>query len=85
MRFALKVPAGASQELIDFAAEVESAVVALFRSPIPLPEHTIAAGLPAPADWAGCAIIVPDETGGRTIATCDGVAWERVSDGATAS
>lgn len=40
--------------------------------------------LPASAFPNGV-IIIPDETGGRTLATSDGTNWRRVSDGAIAS
>lgn len=49
-----------------------------------LPVYTVAT-VPAAADWDGGAIIVSDETGGRTIATSDGTDWRRVSDGAIIS
>lgn len=49
--------------------------------PVRMREYTVA-GVPSAATWIGCAIIVTDETGGRTIATSDGTDWRRVSDGA---
>ena len=49
-----------------------------------LPEYTVAT-VPAAASNDNGAIIVSDETGGRTIATSDGTNWRRVSDGAIIS
>ena len=51
---------------------------------LPMPSFTVA-GLPSSSDWLNVAVIVSDETGGRTIATFDGSAWKRVKDGATCS
>ncbi len=49
-----------------------------------LPEYTVAT-VPDATLWDNGAIIVSDETGGRTIATSDGTDWRRVSDGAVVS
>ena len=49
-----------------------------------LPEYTVLT-VPTASDWDNGAIIVSDETGGRTIATSDGTNWRRVSDGAVVS
>ena len=43
------------------------------------------ADLPNPELYINTAIIVSNETGGRTIATSDGSNWKRVKDGATVS
>ena len=47
--------------------------------------YTMAGGLPDPADYMNHIIIIPDETGGRTLAASDGANWRRVKDGAVAS
>ena len=49
-----------------------------------LPEYTVAT-LPSASENDNGAIIVSDETGGRTIATSDATNWRRVSDGAVVS
>lgn len=49
-----------------------------------LPVYTVATA-PDATKWTNGAIIVSDETGGRTIATSDGTDWRRVSDGAIIS
>lgn len=43
------------------------------------------AGLPDATKFLNHAIIVSNETGGRTMATSDGTNWKRVRDGATVS
>lgn len=56
------------------------------RAPVALPEYTVANLLLLPAvQYKGKAVICTNESGGRTIATSDGVAWKRVKDGATVS
>jgi hypothetical protein len=85
VRFEIKVPQGASQEMIEFAREIESAVVAIFKAPIEVPEYTIAGGLPDASQWANHFIAIPDETGGATLARSNGTSWLRVRDGAIAS
>ena len=42
--------------------------------------YTVAT-VPDATEYEDGAIIVSDETGGRTIATSDGLVWRRVSDG----
>ena len=49
-----------------------------------LPAYTVLT-VPTASEWTNGAIIVSDETGGRTIATSDGTDWRRVSDGAIIS
>jgi len=49
-----------------------------------LPEYTVLT-LPDAGENDNGAIIVSDETGGRTIATSDATNWRRVSDGAIVS
>lgn len=49
-----------------------------------LTSYTVAT-LPDASTNLDGAIIVSDETGGRTIATSDGTNWRRVSDGAVVS
>lgn len=56
----------------------------LLGDAIIMPEYDVAT-VPAAADNINGAIIVDDETGGRTIATSDGTNWRRVSDGAIVS
>jgi len=48
------------------------------------PEFAVAS-LPDAATFDKGVIIVPDETGGRTLATSDGTDWRRVSDGVVVS
>ena len=55
-----------------------------FQRPLPLQSYLVA-NLPDPAEFINTAIIVSNETGGRTIATSDGSNWKRVKDGATVS
>ena len=56
----------------------------LLGAAVILPEYTVLT-VPTAADWDNGAIIVSDETGGRTIATSDATNWRRVSDGAVVS
>lgn len=60
--------------------EIERAL----NGPRALPSYTVAAA-PSAAAFRDHAIIITDETGGRTIATSDGTDWLRVSDGAAIS
>lgn len=54
--------------------------------PVRLPEVPVAELVKYDAArWDNHSLIVPDETGGRTIATSDGTNWKRVADGTTAS
>jgi len=63
-----------------------SRVTAILGGKEPLKLAQYAAGsLPDAAKWPGCAVIVTDETDGRTIATSDGAKWLRVSDGTEVS
>jgi len=64
--------------------EITKFIERKFQRPIPLPTY-IVADLPNPAEFINTAIIVSNETGGRTIATSDGSNWKRVKDGATVS
>ena len=57
----------------------------LNEGPQRLGTYTMAGGLPDPTEFLNHMIIIPDETGGRTLATSDGTNWRRVSDGAVAS
>lgn len=56
----------------------------LLGASVLLPEYTVAT-LPDAGENDKGAIIVSDETGGRTIATSDATNWLRVSDGAIVS
>lgn len=56
----------------------------LAMGPQPLTSYTVT-GLPDATKFLNHAIIVSNESGGRTIATSDGLAWKRVKDGATVS
>ena len=56
----------------------------LFGDSIIFPVYTVLT-LPTASDNTNGAIIVSDETGGRTIATSNGTNWLRVSDGAIVS
>ena len=69
-----------SNRLID----IENYIDLRLREPVAIPEFAVAS-LPNAANHDNRAIIVPDETGGRTIATSDGTNWRRVSDGAIVS
>lgn len=69
-----------SNRLID----IENYISLRLQEPVQLPSFTVA-NLPAAANHTNRAVIVSDETGGRTIATSDGTNWRRVSDGAIAS
>ena len=64
--------------------EITKFIERQFQRPIPLLTCTVA-DLPNPAQFINTAIIVSNETGGRTIATSDGSNWKRVKDGATVS
>lgn len=69
-----------SNRLID----IENYISLRLQEPVQLPSFTVA-NLPTAANYTNRAVIVSDETGGRTIATSDGTNWRRVSDGAIAS
>lgn len=69
-----------SNRLID----IENYISLKLQEPVRLPEFTVA-NLPDASDYDNRAVIVSDETGGRTIATSDGTNWRRVRDGAIAS
>ena len=56
----------------------------LFGDSVILPVYTVLT-VPTASDNTNGAIIVSDETGGRTIATSNGSNWLRVSDGAIVS
>ena len=64
--------------------EITKFIERQFQRPLPLQSYLVA-DLPNPAEFINTAIIVSNETGGRTIATSDGSNWKRVKDGATVS
>tara|TARA_R100001510_G_C7529962_1_gene121822 strand:- start:10 stop:246 length:237 start_codon:yes stop_codon:yes gene_type:complete len=64
--------------------DIERYLDARLTGPKKLDSYTVAT-LPSASDYFNTAIIVSDETGGRTIATSDGSNWKRVKDGATVS
>jgi|TARA_R110000744_G_scaffold38382_2_gene87902 hypothetical protein len=64
--------------------EITKFIERQFQRPLPLPSYLVA-DLPNPELYINTAIIVSNETGGRTIATSDGSNWKRVKDGATVS
>lgn len=78
----------AAQEAPNWAVRLVQDIVAwvLRRAigPQPLTSYTVA-GLPDATKFLNHAIIVSNESGGRTIATSDGTNWKRVKDGATVS
>jgi len=51
---------------------------------VPIPAYTLAT-VPDATQFADGSIIVSNESGGRTVATSDGLVWRRVSDGAVIS
>lgn len=80
----LQIPRNATPELTQAMMLIERHVAEQLRAPPYFPPYA-KADMPDPAQWANCAIIVPDEAGGRTIATSDGAHWRRVSNGAIVS
>jgi hypothetical protein len=75
----------AANQFQDFLDDIEDRFNRLLLGEaLILQEYTVAT-VPAAASWDNGAIIVSDETGGRTMATSDGTNWRRVSDGAVIS
>lgn len=80
----IPVPANASPELAAFAEGLGRHLAERAKTPQYLPPFTVA-GLPPAGNWLNHAVIVTNESGGRTIAASDGTDWRRVSDGAVVS
>lgn len=68
----------------DLARKITDEIQQSLAQPVKLPVCTVLT-LPSAARFNGCAIIVSNETGGRTIATSDATNWRRVRDGAVVS
>lgn len=79
------IPGGAPTWLAAFAQSIQVWMDARqYQRPMFLPAFTVATA-PTASRWTNCAIIVSNESGGRTIATSDGTNWKRVKDGANIS
>jgi hypothetical protein len=52
--------------------------------PLPLKSYTVAT-LPTASLWEGAIVYVSNESGGKTIAFSDGLAWRRAQDRAVVS
>ena len=80
-----------TEQLIEYLEDIELAFnenllgqVIIFRS-YTVAQLTGATPQVPATNFLDGAVIVKDETGGRTIATSDGINWRRVSDGAIIS
>ncbi len=80
----LQLPADMTTESVADGDLTYVKLAVAFAGPMKMAEYTVAT-LPTASAHDNHAIIVSDETGGRTIATSDGTNWRRVSDGAIAS
>lgn len=80
----IPVPAGTPPWGVALVKNIEAEIAKPSKNPVLLPSFTVAT-VPRAASWPNCAVIVSNESGGRTIATSDGANWKRVKDGATIS
>lgn len=55
-----------------------------FSTPVQIPSFTVST-VPSVASYVRCIIYVTDESGGATLAFCDGTNWRRVTDRAIIS
>lgn len=80
----IPIPAGVPAWVSPLVQSIKRAVEFTMNGPQRLGVYTVATA-PTASKWTNFAIIISDESGGRTIATSDGTHWKRVKDGANIS
>lgn len=79
-----RAPDGSPAWAVRIVQDICAWVLRRAVGPQAMSSYTVA-GLPDATKFLNHAIIVSNETGGRTMATSDGTNWKRVRDGATVS